>query len=181
MKPCVICAKDIPDAARMCTECKHWQSPIRRLFSFQSQNLVTLLPVFTLCLAFLAQVDLLWKPRIKAYALTCTVVNPAGKVRQYQGATLVLSRREEPLFLSEAYFQGTDQKRLSAKSTVYGDKDSAAAYLISPTPIQFKIDIAEDTLETILCAGNATHFDVWAQVLSLNSTVEKIKIGLCKC
>lgn len=56
MKACKICAKEIPDDARKCTECGEFQSLHSRIFAgLDLKGLLALLPLLALIYAFLAE------------------------------------------------------------------------------------------------------------------------------
>ena len=97
-KTCVICGMEIPERARKCTHCDQWQGSTARLFSVHLRDLVTLLPILTLCIAFLGQLDLFWRPDLDAFGIRCTAANSSGELRRYEGQTLILTARNEPAF-----------------------------------------------------------------------------------
>lgn len=51
---CKICAKDLPDGARKCTECGEFQSPAMRILAgLDLKGLIALVPIVTLAYAFI--------------------------------------------------------------------------------------------------------------------------------
>lgn len=177
-KPCVICGSEIPERARKCTECGQWQSRASRLVSAHLPGLVTLLPILTLCVALLDQLDLLWRSDIDAFGLACKSLNDSGRVRRYRGETLVLTTRGELLFLGNAWVAGADDVLHATERTLYDGQ--SATQQVSATPIAYQFDVAGEVVER-LCGDGSGQFDVRADILSLERSKETLRIGACGC
>jgi len=174
-EPCNICRHPMPKGARKCTECEEWQSPGMRLVMVQGKAVVTILPVVTLCIGFIAQIDGLWAERLKGFHLSCSVDNNAGTMRRFSGETLVLSDLEEPLFLG-ALTIGPDGSQPVLDQRLNG---AEGAQPVGNGPMPFSFQIAAETLEAI-CSDRET-FAVTAAPLSLSASQSPIRIASCQC
>lgn len=175
-KPCEICGHLIPKAARKCTECDEWLSRGMRLFVVQGKAVVTILPIVTLCIGFIAQLDGLWAERLQGFALRCEAQNQSGTKRRFSGEALILSDLKEPVFLGPLRIEQNASLRVFDQQL----NGSETTQLVSSGPLPFTFTIAVETLEAVCDAGQDA-FAVTATPLSLSASQKPIRIASCQC
>lgn len=175
-KPCKICGNQIPSSANKCTECDEWQSRSIRLFVVQGKAVVTILPIVTLCIGFIAQLDGLWAEHLQGFPLSCGAQNESGIQRIFSGETLILSDLDEPVFLGPLKI-GSNAGLSVLTQQLNGTE---ATQPLDSGPLPFSFTIAEETLAAV-CDADQETFAVTATPLSLSASQKPIRLASCQC